>query len=100
VVHITGAPVIGSGSGFTFTVAVMIQLVGRVYVMVSRPTPVAFSVPLVRPTVAILLFVLSHVPPNEASLNDRPKPRQTCEPPVMFAGSGFTVTGAVDAQPI
>ena len=58
------------------------------------------TTPLVDPTVAHELLLLLQVPPAVASLRPIVEPVQTVFKPVMPAGAGLTVTGAVIAQPV
>jgi hypothetical protein len=68
-------------------------------VIVAEPadTPVITPVPL---TVAIASSLLVQLPPAVALANIVVEPSHTAVPPVMFAGSAFTITVAVDIQPV
>jgi hypothetical protein len=68
-------------------------------VIVADPadTPVITPVPL---TVAIASSLLVQLPPDVALANIVADPSHTDVPPVMFAGSAFTITVAVDIQPV
>ena len=66
--HNTVVPAIAEGSGFTVNVFV-IQHVGPVtYVIVSRPAAIPVIKPVVDPIVAIEGLLLTHVPPELASV--------------------------------
>ena len=57
------------------------------------------TIPVVDPTVAIVVLLLLHVPPP-ASLNVVVKPEHTLSAPSMAVGRGFTVNTAVAIQPV
>ncbi len=90
-------PEIGLGNGFTVTVVVIRQPVGRVYVITDVPVETPETIPVVDPTVATVVLLLSQVPPP-ASDNVVVLPTQTFVVPVMGLGSGFTVIVVVTAQ--
>ena len=83
-------PVMDEGNGFTVTTFVAIQPVARVYVIVELPDDTPVTSPVDKPTVAIAVLPLVHVPPP-ASLKDAVNPAQTTAVPVMDDGNGFTV---------
>jgi hypothetical protein len=57
------------------------------------------TTPVVKPTVAIPVALLLHVPPP-ASLNVVVNPEHTVSVPSIAVGNGFTVTTAVMIQPV
>jgi hypothetical protein len=57
------------------------------------------TVPEALPIVAIMVELLIHVPPDEASASVAVAPWQTVAVPVMAKGTGLTVTIAVALQP-
>ena len=57
------------------------------------------TIPVDKPTVAIPVLPLVHVPPP-ASLNAVVKPAQTTAVPIMDDGNGLTVATTVDIQPV
>jgi len=63
--------------------------------MVGAPVATPVTTPDVELTVAHAVLLLVQVPPGVASLNPSVKPVHTVLDPVMFAGSGLTVKGAV-----
>ena len=68
--------------------------------MVVTPTVVPpVTNPVAEPMVAIVLFVLLHVPPVDASLKVVVWPKHKPETPVM-AGTELTVTAAVIKHPV
>jgi hypothetical protein len=82
-------PAMVSGSAFTVSVLVMIQPVGKVYVIMAVPgvPPVAIEPPM--ETTPILLLL--HVPPPVASVSVTDKPVQMPRGPPIAAGNGLTV---------
>ena len=98
--HTVNVPVITPGNGLTVTTAVVIQVVGNVYVIVVVPNgPVPVTIPVVNPTDPIPGELLVHVPPPP-SVNAVVDPEHTANTPVILAGSGFTVTTVVIKQPV
>jgi hypothetical protein len=57
------------------------------------------TIPVVKPTVAMPVALLLHVPPP-ASDKVIVKPEQTVSVPSMAVGNGYTVTTAVIIQPV
>jgi hypothetical protein len=56
--------------------------------------------PLLDPTVATIVLLLLHVPPETASLSVSEVPWQKVAVPPIAAGDGYTVTMAVVRQPV
>jgi hypothetical protein len=105
--HTVRVPLTTDGSGFTVTVEARVQPVGSVYVIVTVPGVVGAAIPVttpvVEPTVAIVISLLSQVPPVGAPVSAIVEPIHTCIPAgvlVIDVGSGFTVTIAVLTQPV
>jgi hypothetical protein len=94
-----GTPVTAPGITFTDTIAVAAQPIPDVYDITDVPgeTLVTRPVPSI---VATDVLVLLQVPPGTALLNEVELPLQTDNPPVIAAGSPFTVIPAVAAQPV
>lgn len=65
---------------------------------VPGATPV--TIPVVRPTVAIDVFTLVHVPPAIASLSVVDVPMHTFVPPLIVAGAVVTNIVVVVIQPV
>ena len=61
-------------------------------------TPV--TIPLVEPTVAIIVLLLVHVPPVGEEPNVIVAPGHTVPGPVIEPGSAFTVIGVTTKQPV
>jgi hypothetical protein len=98
--HIVVVPPIGSGLGYTVTVVVMKQPVGKVYVITAPPRDIPVTIPVVEPMVAIPKLLLLHVPPGVRSDKVVLAPRQIDVIPVIEDGSGFTVKARVEKQPV
>jgi hypothetical protein len=97
--HIFMLPPITPGNVFTVTTVVFLHPVGNVYVTIDCPTATLVTMPVVSPTDTLPLDA-SHVPPASALPNVKEEPRHRPPPPVMIAGSGFTVASAVRKQPL
>jgi hypothetical protein len=98
-----GVPAIGLGNAFTVTIALIEHPPGAVYVMVAvlvNNTAPPVTTPVVNPTEAIVGLLLSQVPPVVASVKCVVSPEHTFKVPVIAAGAGFTVTIAVELQPV
>ena len=97
---VSDTPVIATGSGLIVMIAVVMQVVGSVYVIVAVAGPAAIPVtaPVVEFTDTVISAVL-HVPPP-ASLNIIVEPEQTALDPKIFVGKGFTVNILVVLQPV
>ena len=100
-----GLAVITAGLGLIVITVVMIQPVGRVYVMTSvvplTPPFTPVTTPVEEPTVALPLLAL-HVPPPGVEFNVVVKPTQTAKPlfAVILVGLGLIDTVAVAIQPV
>jgi hypothetical protein len=70
----------------------------KVYTIVSAPLATADTSP-VPVIVAIAGLLLPHAPPGVGSLNAAVEPTHRWSDPLMAAGNGLTVTGAVTLQP-
>jgi hypothetical protein len=99
--HTLPGPEIDDGNIFTVSIAVLIQPVGRVYVIVVLPAIPVVTVPDDDPIVATLVLLLVQVPPVIASVNVvvAPPAHKLSVPPIT-AGSGFTVNGVDTWQPV
>jgi hypothetical protein len=97
--HTFSEPVIAL-KGLTVTFAVVKQPVPIVYDMVTIPGVTPDTIPEAEPTLPMTSFPLLHVPPVVALNKVVVSPWQTLAMPVMFAGSGFTVTILVAIQPV
>ena len=97
--HTIIVPVIAAGTGFTVTVFVLMQPVGKVYVIIEVPADTPVTIPDDEPTVALPLPAL-HAPLPVLSLSVVPEPAHTIALPVIIDGSGLTVTTAVALQPV
>ena len=82
-------------------VAVIPQLVGKVYVTITVPNSKPVTVPLLIPILAVAGALLVHVPPTARSLSVVVVvPRQILLLPAIADGSRLTVRVAVDKQPV
>jgi hypothetical protein len=97
--HTVKLPVIAAGNGFTVKIAVVVQPVGKVYVILVVPASIPDTTPPAS-IVATVVILLAHVPPAVASVSVVVRPWQTLSVPVMIEGSEFTVTIAVEMQPV
>jgi hypothetical protein len=79
------APVIGAGGGTTFTVVV------AMHVIIEVPNDTPYTTPLLEPTVATLVLLLVHVPPDVESVNVMDDPKHKAFGPHM-ALTVFEVT--------
>ena len=68
--------------------------------MVTVPGDTPVTTPVAAPTVPIAVAVLVHVPPAVPSASVVVDPMHTPSDPVIFAGSGFTVTAALTKHPV
>ena len=93
--HTVAVPVIAGGPEVTFTVTVDIQLPPNEYVMMEVPMATPFTMPVVRPTVALVVLLLVQVPPPTPSLREVVAPTQMLVIPVIGPGAGVTVTSVV-----
>ena len=93
-------PLMADGRSLTVTMVVVMQPVGKVYVMIVVPNATPVTTPEPATTVAIVVLSLAHVPPVEASVSDVVAPMQTLAVPVMVAGNGFTVITADVEHPV
>lgn len=100
VAHTCVAPVIAAGVAFTVASAVRIQPPGNMYVIIALPAVTPVTTPKLASTVAIDVLPLVHVPPVVALARVVVNPSHTCKPPVITAGSGFTVATSVRIQPV
>ena len=94
--HTDSVPVMAAGNGFTVTMAVLIQPVGKVYVIVVVAgnvdpviIPVTSPVALIEPIPGRLLL---HVPPGIASVNWVVCPWHTLSVPFIGVGNVLIVT--------
>ena len=98
--HAVGEPVIGAGVEVIFSTSVVIQPVGKVYVIVADPADIPVTIPVPDPTVATDVLLLVHIPPPEASVKADVDPMQyTDVVPPIGAGKAFTVNIVVAIQP-
>jgi len=93
------APPIAEGNGLTVTGAVIIQVVGKVYVMTGVPAEIPVTAPLVGSTVACALVVLQE-PPLSGSFSVVLRPAQTVAVPVIADGKGLTTKEVDMIQPV
>lgn len=63
------------------------------------PGDIPVTIPVVKPTIAILRVLLVHVPPP-VSLRVSLNPTHTCNEPVIAAGNGSTVIIVVTKHPV
>lgn len=68
--------------------------------MVAVPGEIPVTMPVVKPTVAIVVLLLVHVPPPGASDNAVVNPVHTVLMPAMGDGVGLTVTVIEEEQPV
>jgi len=87
-------------SAFTVTGAVVAQLPGRVYVMVTVPPATPATIPEEEPTVAVPVPPLVQVPPLTPSESAVVCPTHTCVVPEIGDGTAFTVNDAIWKQPV
>ena len=94
--HIDVGPVMAAGKGLTVMGSVREQPVAvNVYDTVAVPPG---APPVTTPPAdigAMVLLLLLHVPPGDASVNAEVRPTHTVGVPPMVAGCGFTVTTTV-----
>ena len=86
-VHTVVVPVIGDGTGTTFTVVVALHRPPNEYVI----TAVQQAEPVVPPIVTLPVVPLTQLPPAVASLKVMQLPLHILVPPVIAAGVGYTV---------
>jgi hypothetical protein len=96
--HTEVTPVIADGLGFTVTVVVVSQPVGKVYVIVAVPGDLPVTNPVPEPIVATAVLLLAQVPPP-ASNKLVVWPTHTTGKPTIIEGNGLTVNVTVAAQP-
>ena len=87
----TVTPVTAAGIGLTVIGVTTKQPVGIVYVIFGKPDATPVTVPVLEPTVASVISLLLHKPPESDSLNVVVNVTQTAGVPVVAAGVGFTV---------
>ena len=92
-------PVIAAGIGFTCTGVSVLHPVANVYRTMALPSAAPVITPVNEPIPAMDGALLVQVPPGEAFASVAVAPRQMLYAPVMGAGSGFTVIGALAVQP-
>jgi len=97
--HTIAGPSMGGGGGSTVMSFVVVQPVPKEYVIVAKPGPAAYTVP-VELTVATPVLLLPHVPPVVRSVSIVLEPRQILAAPVMSNGGVFTVNTTDDEQPV
>ena len=68
--------------------------------MVAVPTETPDTIPVDEPTLAMVLSLLVHIPPEVALFSVVEEPIHTIDEPVMAVGTAFTVTVAIAAQPV
>lgn len=95
--HMVGVPPMGD-IALTVTVAVAIQPAGVVYLMIALPGPAPVTMPVDKPTVAMPVDILLHVPPGVALDNVVVVPWHMVLKPVI-GDIGCTVTVIVAIQP-
>ena len=83
-------PDIDEGKASTVTTAVVMQPEPRAYVIMAVPAVFPDTMPVLDPTVALVLLLI-HVPPP-ASVKAVVDPTQTFRLPAILAGAVFTVT--------
>ena len=98
--HTWLGPVIGNGGIVMFTIWNTVQPNLVVYIMAVAPDATPVTTPEVEFIVAAPVIVLLHVPPGVASASVIVRNLHTVVGPVIGAGSGFTVTTLVAAQPV
>jgi hypothetical protein len=96
--HNDVVPAIGLIEPATVTVVVLMQPEASVYVTEELPTLTPVAIPVVDPTVAMLVLLLLHVPPAEASYKVVIPPAHTLPFPVI-GSIALTVTAAVALHP-
>jgi hypothetical protein len=99
-IHTFNEPVIAAGNEFTVAIAVMIQLVGSLYVIVVLPTATPVINPVLAFIVAVAGVLLLHVPPDVASVNTVVADGQIASVPPIAAGIGLTVAVFVLIHPV
>ena len=93
-------PTIAPGNGLTVTSAFAIQPVATLYVMIVVPEDKLVRRAVDEPIVATAVLLLLQCPPVVTSLNAAVRPAQSTSGPVIFAGTGFTVTSVVFRHPV
>ena len=87
-VHTVVVPVIGDGTGTTFTVVVALHRPPNEYVITAVPRATPQAEPVVPPIVTLPVVPLTQLPPAVASLNVMQLPLHILVPPVIAAGVG------------
>ena len=93
-IHTLPGPVIGAGTVFTVTVAVLTHAAGVVYVIVVLPGKMPVTIPEDEPTEATNGLLLLHMPPVVESLSAVVAPGQTLSMPPI-AGAIQVIAGAL-----
>ena len=89
--HILDEPVIMDGNPLTVIVFVTKQPVGNVYVMFAVLAAMPVMIP-VDPTVAVVMLLLLHVPPDVTSVKAVVNPTHAVGVPVILDGVELIVT--------
>ena len=93
-------PDMGIGNGLTVTACTTAQPLGRLYEIVVLPAATPVTAPVAASMVAALILLLLHVPAEVVLPNVITEPAaQTDAGPVIAAGYGFNVSGAVVKHP-
>ena len=93
-------PVIAAGNGFTVIGVSAKQPVGIRYEMLAAPAKRPDTIPESEPTVAIAGLLLTHTPPDIVLASVVVAPAHNAAVPVLAGGWVFTLTSAVDLQPV
>lgn len=99
-VHAFSEPEITDGSGLTVMGVVVLQPEDSLYVIVTGPLPAPpVTIPVARPTDAMVVELLVHVPPVIPSVSKVVEPEQTLAAPDITEGEGFIVIVILLEQP-
>jgi hypothetical protein len=96
----TGVPLIAPGRALTVTIAVLLHVVGSIYVMMDVPARPPVTTPVVPSIVATSVLPLVHVPPDDVLESVVVLPLHASVVPVIEAGVGLTVNTIVLTQPV
>lgn len=100
-VHTDAGPKIAAGLALTVTDLEAMQPVGPiVYVMVTTPAEMPETIPVDKPTAAIPVLLLLHVPPDVASVSVVAVPAHMLAAPLIGEGEGKTVIDLVTVHPV
>ena len=98
--HTVAVPEIADGSGLTVIVLVIIQPEADVYVIRGLPLATPVTTPVADATVASVILLLLHVPPDGVEFNVVVAATHSTAVPVIAVGIALTLTACVIKQPV